>query len=216
MTERRALLTDREREIITGDADVKDAYRYQTISRVRSRFDRLEDDLEVFEQHGDLADELREIVCRQDVTEGRETPVATPEPVDDLPPVEETRPATPAEERRDMDDLEPADDVGPDVIVQDVVDAIATSWSDTPERLEARKTAAEAALQHAVETGDAVGKSDAVDQFLDEYAVEGQNDETWWRKNVRDVLQAVGDYSPGKHGYVVTEDALEAFLEDDE
>lgn len=64
MAERRALLTDREREIIAGDADVTDDYRYQTISRVRSRFKRLESDLDALEEHGDLADELREIVCR--------------------------------------------------------------------------------------------------------------------------------------------------------
>lgn len=63
MTNRRALLTDREREIIAGEADVTDEYRYQTISRIRSRFGRLEADIEAFESHGDLADELREIVC---------------------------------------------------------------------------------------------------------------------------------------------------------
>lgn len=69
VAERRALLTDREREIIAGDADVEDSYRYQTISRVRARFDRIEGDLEAFEKHGDLADELREIVCRADDSE---------------------------------------------------------------------------------------------------------------------------------------------------
>ena len=63
MTDRRALLTDREREIISGEADVSDSYRYQTISRVRKRFDRLEGDIDAFEEHGDLADELRDMVC---------------------------------------------------------------------------------------------------------------------------------------------------------
>lgn len=69
MTDRRALLTDREREIISGEADVSDDYRYQTISRVRKRFERLEGDLEALEQHGDLADELRSIVCEGNVAE---------------------------------------------------------------------------------------------------------------------------------------------------
>ena len=64
VSERRALLTDREREIIAGDADVADSYRYQTISRVRARFDRLESDLRALEEHGKLADEFRGIVCR--------------------------------------------------------------------------------------------------------------------------------------------------------
>jgi hypothetical protein len=66
MGDRRALLTDREREIITGEADVEDSYRYQTISRVRSRFDRLEEDLAVFRDHGDLLEELRAVVCADD------------------------------------------------------------------------------------------------------------------------------------------------------
>ena len=63
MSERRALLTDREREIVSGDADVTDSYRYQTVSRVRTRFERLESDLKALEKHGELADELRNIIC---------------------------------------------------------------------------------------------------------------------------------------------------------
>lgn len=59
----RALLTDRERKIISGEADVNDQYRYTTISKVRSRFDRLEGDIEALESHGKLAEELREIIC---------------------------------------------------------------------------------------------------------------------------------------------------------
>lgn len=71
MAERRALLTDREREIVAGDADVEDSYRYQTISRVRARFGRIEGDLEALEKHGDLADELRDIVCRAEKSQDR-------------------------------------------------------------------------------------------------------------------------------------------------
>lgn len=64
MADRRALLTEREREIVSGKADdVSDEYRYQTVSRVRSRLQRLEDDIEALESHGDLANELRDIVC---------------------------------------------------------------------------------------------------------------------------------------------------------
>jgi len=61
---RRALLTEREREIVSGRADVSDNYRYQTVSRVRKRIrDRLADDLDALEAHGSLADEVREKVC---------------------------------------------------------------------------------------------------------------------------------------------------------
>lgn len=63
MSERRALLTDRERKIVSGEADVTDSYRYQTISRVRKRFERLEKDIEAFEEHGQLDEDLREVVC---------------------------------------------------------------------------------------------------------------------------------------------------------
>jgi len=66
MTERRALLTEREREIVSGEADdVSDSYRYQTISRVRKRMENLEADLEAMEQHGGLAEELRKKVCEE-------------------------------------------------------------------------------------------------------------------------------------------------------
>jgi len=69
MSNGRALLTDREREIVAGEADVDDPYRYQTISRVRQRFSRLEGDLEAMEKHGELADEVREIVCGESAQE---------------------------------------------------------------------------------------------------------------------------------------------------
>ena len=61
----RALLTPRERAIVSGDADdVSENYRYQTVSRVRRRFlDNLEDDMAALEAHGDLADEVRNMVC---------------------------------------------------------------------------------------------------------------------------------------------------------
>jgi len=62
MADRRAMLTDREREIVSGEADVADEYRYQTVSRVRSRFDRLEGDIEAMAQHGELAEDFLEKV----------------------------------------------------------------------------------------------------------------------------------------------------------
>lgn len=60
---RRALLTEREREIVSGKAEVDPQYRYNTISRVRSRFEELEADIEALEAHGDLAEEFRKVVC---------------------------------------------------------------------------------------------------------------------------------------------------------
>ncbi|KDE58528.1 hypothetical protein EL22_04100 [Halostagnicola sp. A56] len=60
----RGLLTEREREILSGDADVSDNYRYRVVSRIRTKMDALEDDVEVLEDHHEgLYEELQDIVC---------------------------------------------------------------------------------------------------------------------------------------------------------
>jgi hypothetical protein len=60
----RGLLTDREREIIRGEADVSDDYRYRVASRIRNKIERLEGDVSILEEHrADLLEELREAVC---------------------------------------------------------------------------------------------------------------------------------------------------------
>ncbi|AFZ74585.1 hypothetical protein [Natronobacterium gregoryi] len=63
--EGRALLTDREKEIISGEADVSDNYRYKTESIVRNRIRKhLRKDIEFLEEHFDEAYELAiEGVC---------------------------------------------------------------------------------------------------------------------------------------------------------
>lgn len=58
----RALLTEREREVIRGNADVDREYRYQLISRVRTRMQQIEQDLEALDTHDSLGDEFRELV----------------------------------------------------------------------------------------------------------------------------------------------------------
>jgi hypothetical protein len=65
MGRRRALLTDRERELI-ADEDEEDQ-RYVAISRVRTKIhDELPEDIELLqEHHPDLYEELREIVCEE-------------------------------------------------------------------------------------------------------------------------------------------------------
>ncbi|WP_348609986.1 hypothetical protein [Halobaculum rarum] len=62
---RRALLTDRERELIEGGEDVDEDLRYQAISRVRRKInDELTTDVEVLrENHSELCEELRGVVC---------------------------------------------------------------------------------------------------------------------------------------------------------
>jgi hypothetical protein len=90
-----------------------------------------------------------------------------------------------------------------DAAVAAVVDEVAASWA-ADERLEARKEAARRVLAHAMDTDEAVGKSSAiVDAVFDECPVPGQDRETWWRKNIRPTLKEAGEYSAGRHGYVV-------------
>ena len=63
----RAILTDREKEILRGEADVSEKYYYRVISRVRDKVEAVEDDLAILDEHHDtLGDELRDIVCDED------------------------------------------------------------------------------------------------------------------------------------------------------
>lgn len=60
----RGLLTDREREILAGEADVSDNYRYRVVSRVRTKIENIEQDVAILaESREDLLTELREAVC---------------------------------------------------------------------------------------------------------------------------------------------------------
>lgn len=63
----RAILTEREREILSGEADVSEKYYYRVVTRVRRKIEKLEEDVRVLDRHHDtLGDELREGVCDDD------------------------------------------------------------------------------------------------------------------------------------------------------
>lgn len=70
---RRALLTDREKEILRGDVDAADfedfeAYQQKIKSRLRHRITKLEADLEVLDAAApEIADDIRESICGQPV-----------------------------------------------------------------------------------------------------------------------------------------------------
>lgn len=208
--QRRALLTEREREILTGDADVTDNYRYSVESRVRKRIrDRLADDVDLIrERYPEMFDELiYPVVCQpggeavdavevpegadetEDIADNGLSDVETPEPAD-APPAPETAADVEGEGIRDE--------------VTEAVEDVAGSWEDSDERLSTRKGAAAIVLQHALDTETAVGKSsDVVAGVRKTHPVSGQNEETYWRKNIRPVLKAYGEYNQGKHGYTV-------------
>ncbi|WP_251342811.1 hypothetical protein [Haloplanus halophilus] len=61
---RRALLTEREREILENNGeDVTEKYYGVVVSRVRNKIELLERDLPALDTHDTLGDELREVVC---------------------------------------------------------------------------------------------------------------------------------------------------------
>jgi hypothetical protein len=62
----RGLLTEREREILQGEADVSDNYRYRVVSRIRTKIENIDEDVEILsEEREDLVKELREAVCEE-------------------------------------------------------------------------------------------------------------------------------------------------------
>lgn len=68
--EYRAILTEREREILSGEADVSNSYYYRVVSRVREKIGLLERDLKTLdENHAELANELRQAVCGEENNE---------------------------------------------------------------------------------------------------------------------------------------------------
>lgn len=62
----RGLLTEREREIISGEADVSDNYRYRVVSRIRKKIKNVDKDASILNNNReDLFDELQEVVCEE-------------------------------------------------------------------------------------------------------------------------------------------------------
>lgn len=68
--EYRAILTEREKEILSGEANVDEKYYYRVVTRVRQKVEQLEGDLDVLDEyHDSLGDELRDIVCDDSETD---------------------------------------------------------------------------------------------------------------------------------------------------
>jgi len=64
MSKYRAIMTTTDRERSSGDADAPDKKKYESGSRVRSRSDERETDVEILEEHHpELPAELRDTVC---------------------------------------------------------------------------------------------------------------------------------------------------------
>jgi hypothetical protein len=184
MADRRALLTDREREIILDEADVSDSYRYQTISRVRSRFDRLEGDLDVLKAHGELLTELREIVCDN---------------VEDIAGIDSSDEVTDTEAKEEIyRDLEhqAEEPVGLDALVDEIVDEGVLSGSG--EKLEKRRAALHAAVEYLREERKAEPKDFKQNVYPDHQAgyTDGEDPpNSWWKNCIYKGLRELAERS---------------------
>lgn len=65
--DRRGLLTSREQEILSGEANVEDSYYYAVVSRVRGKIQNVKEDAAILrENHQSLYTELRAAVSEDD------------------------------------------------------------------------------------------------------------------------------------------------------
>jgi hypothetical protein len=118
-------------------------------------------------------------------------------------------PDEPPEPTETADKYDPDEDGEVTASVDHAVQEVAASW-DIDDRFSNRKAAARMVLRHAVDTGEAIGKSsEIVKEARETYPVEDQSDETYWRQNIRVVLSEFGTYSKAKQGYTINLKDLE-------
>lgn len=148
MSDGRALLTDREREALTGGAT--DNYRYKTRSYFRNRLEKLERDVALLAEHDpELLEELRSVVCGGEPE--RTAAPARPEP--EPAPSEGT--AESGNTRRDTPPREPAVDEPQADGLPDVGELEFKRDLNPRRREELRRW-----LEHVRDTGEGVTKSD--------------------------------------------------------
>jgi len=71
--DRRGLLTPREREILSGKADVNEDYYYAVVSRVRKKIQKLDEDVQILrENHPTLYSELQAVIAEDESGEANE------------------------------------------------------------------------------------------------------------------------------------------------
>jgi len=163
---------------VAGDADVSDSYRYQTISRVRSRLDRLAGDIEALEAHGDLADELREAVCGSDELDASDSDAT----------VGRDGAETQLSGQRDESDTQPTE------ATDDALNAAINGLETTDDRREA----VHACIAHLRKHTEAK-KSDFTEEVYPDHNARYSSEGGWWNKIGKEYLQAVaGEVDPLK------------------
>jgi hypothetical protein len=192
--QRRALLTEREREILTGEADVTDNYRYSIESRIRKRLrERLGDDVDVIrEYYPEIFDELIfPVICEPtaEADAGGGERDTTHEPAEEVHGSIETS----------LDDNTPREAVATDAggestdaggeSTDPIGDALAGwSYGRTDEEQEANDAVARASLEWLHDEADGVArKSDVpLDELEDPLDRKG---DTLWRSVIRGAWQ---------------------------
>lgn len=170
------------------------------ISQVDEFIERLKELEAQLERMNELEDRVEELKQRLGDRETTVDSEAADAPREHSP--DETSPDhdEPVQEDERRQETATRDDVQADEVVEAIVADVSASW-DEDNRLDDRRDAARAALQLMRERG-ILGRTDAVEALLPEYGVEGQNERTWWRQNIRDAVAKAGSYSRGRSAYV--------------
>lgn len=88
MGDRRALLTDSERQILLGEKEVNKNHYHTVVSRVREKIKKLEEDKKALQEHGELMTELQDVVCSdtRDAEETQDNMMGEPPDMDSIDP----------------------------------------------------------------------------------------------------------------------------------
>lgn len=187
--DRRALLTDREREILETDgADVSEKYYGVVVTRVRNKIGQLENDLPALERHDTLGEELRDVVCAGDESAAQA-------------PRERSASQADRDTTSDAESREPsarAEGEGAhDHALADVVDAVAGELlPGSGEKLAARREALHAVVEYLREHGTAEPSDFRRDVYPDHPAGYVDADDparSWWKNSMYPGLRALAE-----------------------
>jgi hypothetical protein len=190
----RGLLTEREREILAGEADVSDNYRYRVVSRVRTKIENVGDDVDVLAQNrNDLLEELREVVCQDAESIGiAESDSSGEHPPDDSRREREPEPSQPEQSA--------------DVVREAAEEAVERNWKQSWEGHEEGAVEALVGLHDRLaELPDGQQRGDFLEMYSEyqgPYPIDEDDEEPserggWWRHFVRECLEEL----PGVERY---------------
>jgi len=216
MSEQRALLTETEREILSGEKDVKDNYRYSVESRVRTRLrDRFSDDVELLrEDQPKMYEILMEAVDKGEELDDIAESGSSDEQQDLLSEeeAEEAKQAASDLRERDRDRLDEAKGAFENEAEESTESATSTPVEEEVqagitdedmvvprldlqgrgEKLRKRQDAVRAAFEYVQEHGEAT-PADLKEEIYPEYDGEYASARSWWKNCVYDAFTQLAD-----------------------